>query len=53
MFDQSYQQLYLEKQLILHGQSYPCPRCKCGNLEPFGETETFFCTACALEFCGD
>jgi hypothetical protein len=50
MFDQSYQQLYLEKQLILQGQPYPCPRCKCGNLESFGETETFFCTACGRNF---
>lgn len=50
MFDQSYQQLYVEKQIILQGQNYPCPRCKCGNLEPFGETETFFCTTCARNF---
>jgi len=50
MFDQSYQQLYLEKQVILHGQVYPCPRCKCGNLEAFGETETFICTACSRNF---
>jgi hypothetical protein len=50
MFDQGYQQLYLEKQIIMQGQAYPCPRCKCGNLEPFGETETFMCTACARNF---
>ncbi len=50
MFDQSYQQLYIEKQVILLGQAYPCPRCKSGNLEPFGETETFVCTACKRNF---
>ena len=50
MFDQSYQQLYLEKQIIVLEQAYPCPRCKAGNLEPFGETETFACTACRRSF---
>ncbi len=30
--------------------AYPCPRCKCGNLEAFGETETFICTACRRNF---
>src|ERR1700722_6744762 len=50
MFDQSYQQLYVEKQVILLGQNYPCPRCRSGNLEPFGETETFVCAACRRNF---
>jgi hypothetical protein len=50
MFEQSYQQLYIEKQVILLGQNYPCPRCKCGNLEPFGETETFICATCRRNF---
>ncbi len=50
MFDQSYQQVYLEKQVIVLEQAYPCPRCKSGNLEPFGETETFACTACRRSF---
>ena len=50
MFDQSYQQLYLQKQIIALGASYPCPRCKCGSLEAFGETETFICGACRRNF---
>lgn len=50
MFEQSYQSLYLEKQMILQGQTYPCPRCKYGSLEPFGETETFVCSACSRDF---
>lgn len=50
MFDQSYQQLYTQKQVISLNESYPCPRCKGGNLEPFGETETFNCSACSRKF---
>jgi len=50
MFDQSYQQLYVQKQVILLNQNYPCPRCKHGQLEPFGETETFSCSACSRQF---
>ncbi len=50
MFEQSYQQLYVEKQVISSGQAYPCPRCRSGNLEPFGETETFLCANCGRNF---
>jgi hypothetical protein len=50
MFDQSYQQLYLEKQIISLDESYPCPRCKSGHLEPFGDTETFCCGHCSRKF---
>jgi hypothetical protein len=50
MFDQSYQQLYVEKQVISLSESYPCPRCKTGHLAPFGETETFSCNQCSRQF---
>lgn len=50
MFDQSYQQLYVQKQIISLSESYPCPRCKGGNMEPFGETETFMCSSCNRHF---
>jgi len=50
MSDQSYQQLYMQKQIISLSESYPCPRCKSGKLEPFGETETFSCRGCSRKF---
>ena len=50
MFDQSYQQLYGQKQAISLSESYPCPRCKEGGLELFGETETFSCSSCSRKF---
>ena len=50
MFDQSYQQLYVQKQVISLEHSYPCPRCKSGLLKPFGETETFSCEHCERKF---
>jgi hypothetical protein len=50
MFDQSYQQLYLQKQIITLEVTYPCPRCKRGNIEAFGETETFICSVCSRNF---
>lgn len=31
-------------------QSYPCPRCNCGILEPYGYTETFQCSNCTRTF---
>jgi hypothetical protein len=50
MFDQSYQQLYEHKQVIALEHNYPCPRCKAGQLKPFGETETFTCVQCHRKF---
>jgi hypothetical protein len=50
MFDQSYQQLYVQKQVISLSESYPCPRCKGGHLEPFGDTETFSCKGCSRQY---
>ena|SRR5579872_122244 len=43
-------QLYIEKQVISLSESYPCPRCKSGQIEPFGETETFNCNQCTRKF---
>jgi hypothetical protein len=50
MFNQSYQQLSFHQQIIGLNQNYPCPRCTCGSLEPFGFTETFKCTGCERSF---
>jgi hypothetical protein len=50
MFNQSYQQLSFHQQIIGLSQNYPCPRCTCGSLEPFGLTETFKCTGCDRSF---
>ena len=45
MFNQSYQQIQFDKQIIALCTNYPCPRCS-GMLEPFGLTETFQCNSC-------
>jgi len=51
MFHQpSYQQLSFAQQIITVSQNYPCPRCSCGSLEPFGLTETFKCNGCERAF---
>lgn len=50
MFHPSYQQLSFHQQIIVLNQSYPCPRCNCGVLEPFGLTETFQCNSCERGF---
>ncbi len=50
MFNQSYQQLSFHQQIIGLSQNYPCPRCVCGSLEPFGLTETFQCASCDRSF---
>jgi hypothetical protein len=46
MFNSSYQQISFRKQIISTTQSYPCPQCSSGMLEPFGLTETMKCTCC-------
>ena len=50
MFDQGYQQLYVQKQIISLSEVYPCPRCKHGCLELYGDTETFACSTCNRKF---
>ncbi len=50
MFHPSYQHTSYRQQVILLNQSYPCPRCKCGVLEPYGHTETFKCNGCDRGF---
>lgn len=50
MFHPSYQQLSFHQQIISLTQNYPCPRCTCGSLEPFGLTETFKCNSCERAF---
>ena len=50
MFHQSYQQLSFQQQTIALNQTYPCPRCASGILEPFGHTETFQCNTCERTF---
>lgn len=43
---QSYEQLSFHQQVIVLNQSYPCPRCQTGILEPYGLTETLSCNCC-------
>lgn len=50
MFPSSSQQLSLKQQVIALSQSYPCPRCTPGVLEPFGHTETMMCSSCKRSF---
>ncbi len=50
MFNQSYQQLSFHQQIIALNANYPCPRCSCGTLEPFGLTETFKCSSCERNY---
>lgn len=50
MFHPSYQHVSLRQQVISLEQSYDCPRCKSGRLEPFGHTETFRCNSCERGF---
>jgi hypothetical protein len=50
MFNQSYQQLTFNQQIIALNQTYPCPRCSCGIMEPYGHTETFRCSGCERVF---
>jgi len=50
MFNQSYQQLTFHQQIIALNQTYPCPRCSCGIMEPYGHTETFRCSGCERVF---
>ena len=44
------QQLSLKQQVIALSQSYPCPRCTPGVLEPYGHTETMMCASCKRSF---
>ena len=46
----SYQHVQFRQQVIALNQSYPCPRCNCGVLEPYGHTETFQCNNCTRTF---
>ncbi len=50
MFHPSYQHVSFRQQIIGLSQSYPCPRCSCGILEPYGLTETFQCNSCLRGF---
>ncbi|HEY9784743.1 MAG TPA: hypothetical protein V6D17_05010 [Candidatus Obscuribacterales bacterium] len=47
---QSYEQLSFHQQVIVLNQTYPCPRCSSGILEPYGLTETFACNSCERGF---
>ena len=46
----SSQQLSFRQQVIALSQSYPCPRCVPGALEPWGHTETMMCSNCRRSF---
>lgn len=50
IFPSSSQHLSLKQQVIALSQSYPCPRCTPGVLEPFGHTETMMCASCKRSF---
>jgi uncharacterized protein (DUF983 family) len=50
MFNQSYQQLSFQQQIITLGQSYPCPRCHQGNIDSCDLTETLRCNNCGRNF---
>ncbi len=50
VFPSSSQQLSLKQQVIALSQSYPCPRCTPGVLEPYGHTETMMCSGCKRSF---
>lgn len=50
MFHPSSQDLSFRQQVIALSQSYPCPRCTSGVIEPFGLTETFQCNTCQRSF---
>jgi hypothetical protein len=50
MFHPSPQHVFLTQQVITLNQSYPCPRCTSGMMEPYGLTETFQCTSCKRAF---
>jgi len=50
MFHPSSQHLSLRQQVIALSQTYPCPRCSTGVLEPFGLTETLHCNSCQRGF---
>lgn len=50
MFHPSSQHVSLRQQVITMSQSYPCPRCTPGVLEPFGLTETLSCSHCTRGF---
>jgi hypothetical protein len=50
MFHSSSQHISLRQQVIALSQSYPCPRCTPGVLEPFGLTETLTCNHCSRGF---
>lgn len=50
MFQPSQQQFSFRQQVIALNQSYPCPRCNPGIMEPFGLTETFQCNSCHRNF---
>jgi hypothetical protein len=50
MFHPSSERISFRQQVIALNQSYPCPRCTVGMMEPFGLTETFQCNACKRGF---
>jgi hypothetical protein len=50
MFNSQSQDLHLKQQVISASQSYPCPRCSDGVLEPYGHTETLACNSCSRSF---
>lgn len=50
MFHPSSQHVSFRQQIIALSQSYPCPRCSSGMMEPFGLAETFRCTTCRRNF---
>ncbi len=50
VFPSSSQQLSIKQQVIALSQSYPCPRCTPGVLEPYGHTETMMCSGCKRSF---
>jgi hypothetical protein len=50
MFNSSYQHISFRQQIISTSQSYPCPKCSSGMLEPFGLTEVMKCSACERSY---
>ena len=50
MFNSSYQNLSFRQQIISPSQSYPCPRCSTGLIEPHGLSECLNCSSCERSF---
>lgn len=50
MYHPSSQHISFREQIIALSQSYPCPRCNSGMLEPRTLGDTFRCSGCSRDF---